>query len=229
MDIHADTEHDSLRLLALTAKSALLHATGRAFDCAVTLARPGQDPLTAANCSRAAGLAKWDQSTGQGPVSQTKSGRLTVIASAQSAEHRWPAYREQLLAAGYRSAASAPLPFTSGSFAAITFLSTESRAWAPAVRQSMLTFTVMAGKSLMAATEVREALAAADRMRWAIQGRTSIDVACGVIMGKNRCSYEEALRILVQASCHHNVDASIAAETILKDLPGGPPATHFGA
>ena len=227
LDVHADTEHDSLWLLALTAKSALLQATGQLFDCAVTLARPGKTPLTAGNCNRAASLAMWDENSGEGPVSQALAGRLAVIVNGYSRDLRWPAYREQLRISVYRSVASVPLPMAAGHFGAMTLLATNGGVFTPAVLGKVMAFGAVAATSLTAATEVREALSAADQARSALKGRTSIDVACGVIMARNRCSYDEAFAVLLNTSNHNSVYPNDAAETILDDLPGGAPAVHF--
>ncbi|WP_426987505.1 ANTAR domain-containing protein [Pseudarthrobacter sp. Y6] len=60
-----------------------------------------------------------------------------------------------------------------------------------------------------------------------LRSRTSIDVACGVIMGQNQCSYEEAFNILATASSHRNIKVRVLAESLLEDLSGGTPSTHF--
>jgi AmiR/NasT family two-component response regulator len=97
----------------------------------------------------------------------------------------------------------------------------------PAALSQLTTFSEVAAGSFMMASELRTALATVGQLRNAMQGRTSIDVACGVIMGQNRCSYQDAFQILAKASSHRNVKARVVAETILGDLPGGPPSTHF--
>jgi GAF domain-containing protein len=227
LDVHADTEHDSLWLLALTAKSALLQATGHAFDCAVTLIRPEDVPLTAGNSNRASGLAAWDQETGDGPVAQALGGRLAVVVNAASGGARWPAYRERLRMSVYRSVASVPLQLSAGHFGAMTLLATKGGIFTPGVLSKAMAFGEVAATSLVAANEVRQAISTANHLRSAIKGRTSIDVACGVIMARKRCSYDEALGILVEASSHNNAYPKDVAETILDDLPGGAPAVHF--
>lgn len=45
--------------------------------------------------------------------------------------------------------------------------------------------------------------------------RTPIGVACGVIMGQNRYSYNEAFQILAQACSHRNIKLRGLAETTL--------------
>jgi AmiR/NasT family two-component response regulator len=85
----------------------------------------------------------------------------------------------------------------------------------------------VAASSYALATELRTARRTAGRLRDTMQERTSIEVACGVIMGRKRCSYEAALEILATASRHHNIKAMAAAEILLGELPGGAPSPHF--
>lgn len=54
-------------------------------------------------------------------------------------------------------------------------------------------------------------------------------MACGVIMGQNGCSYDEAFEILAKASSHRNIKVRVVAETILANVPDGSPSTHFKA
>ncbi|MGM9473868.1 ANTAR domain-containing protein [Pseudarthrobacter sp. YS3] len=227
LDFRADSEYESLRLLASSAVAALARGAGPALDCALSVARPGLTPLTVGTTDGAASLARWDQSHGVGPVSQAMTGRLAIIANNYSRDPRWPGFQAPFSDAGYRSAVSVPLALEPGCSAALTLLAGDANRFTPAVLADVMAFSHLAGRSFRMATEIRAALTTAGQLRAAMEGRTSIDVACGVIMGQNRCSYEDAFNILARASSHRNVKARVVADTILKDLPGGPPATHF--
>ncbi|BAS06946.1 hypothetical protein AHiyo4_03680 [Arthrobacter sp. Hiyo4] len=67
----------------------------------------------------------------------------------------------------------------------------------------------------------------ASDLQSALESRTSIDIACGVIMAQNRCSYNDAIAIIAKASSHRNIKLRKVAECILANLPGGAPDTHF--
>lgn len=155
------------------------------------------------------------------------AGRLAVILNDFSSDQRWPGYRGSLRHAGYRSVVSAPLQLDSGYNAALTLFTEQASLFAPAVLADVVMFSKLAGRSYVMASAVRSALAAASHLRTAMEGRTPIDVACGVIMGQNRCSYEEAFGIIAKASSNRNVKVRALAESLLEDLPGGAPDTHF--
>ncbi|XTR53205.1 ANTAR domain-containing protein [Pseudarthrobacter sp. So.54] len=60
-----------------------------------------------------------------------------------------------------------------------------------------------------------------------MEHRTSIDLACGVVMAQNRCSQEEAMRILTTVSSNRNQKLRVVAAEILKNVTGGDVRTHF--
>jgi AmiR/NasT family two-component response regulator len=60
-----------------------------------------------------------------------------------------------------------------------------------------------------------------------MEHRTTIDLACGVIMAQNRCSQEEAMALLTKASSHRNQKLRDLAADILGRVNNGPVTTHF--
>ena len=78
------------------------------------------------------------------------------------------------------------------------------------------------------AINLHSARSLATDLRSALDSRTSINVACGVIMAQNRCSYQEAFSILAKASSHRNIKLRKVAEELLERLPEGAPHSHFG-
>ncbi|MGX1159901.1 ANTAR domain-containing protein [Arthrobacter sp. SLBN-100] len=227
LDLRACSDEASLQLLSLAAASALSELAGCTLDCTVSLVRPGQAALVSGTSSGAIGLAQADQSSGDGPVSRALAGHLAVIVNSYSADPRWPSPWHPLTEAGYRSLLSVPLHLQAESMSALTLLAPADDVFAPGVIIAASAFSKLGASSYLSAAELRAAQSAAEHLQTALQGRTSIDVACGVIMGQNRCSYRDAFHILAQASSHRNVKARVVAETMLQQLPGGAPSTHF--
>jgi AmiR/NasT family two-component response regulator len=64
-------------------------------------------------------------------------------------------------------------------------------------------------------------------MKAAMESRTTIDLAVGVIMGQNRCSQDAAMSILKSASSVRNVKLRDVAASVLQSLGQGPGRTHF--
>ena len=68
---------------------------------------------------------------------------------------------------------------------------------------------------------------AASNLRAAMESRTIIDTAAGIIIAQNRCSQEEAMNLLKSASSNRNVKLREVAAAIVKSAGGGNLTTHF--
>ncbi|MCU1568898.1 MAG: antitermination regulator [Pseudarthrobacter sp.] len=112
--------------------------------------------------------------------------------------------------------------------AALAFFAQDAKAFPLQVISEARSFAGLAAKSLQMALDLHNARSTASDLRLALDSRTSINVACGVIMAQNRCSYHEAFSILARASSHRNIKVRRVAEDILERLPEGPPRAHFG-
>lgn len=226
LDFRAGSCEESLTLLVRSAPRALAEVAGCALDYAVTLPRQCQASLVQGTSETAVASVHDDEDRGDGPVCQALTGRVAVIANSYVADPRWPAYSRAFRRAGYRSEASVPIPLAPGHFAALTLLSREDNVFSASVIAAASAFSKRAGSSYAMAEEFRTAQALAAQLQSALETRTSIDVACGVIMAQNSCSYDDAFSILAAASSHRNVKLRLVAERIFENMPGGAPGTH---
>ena len=64
-------------------------------------------------------------------------------------------------------------------------------------------------------------------LRAAMESRSAIDLAAGIIMGQNRCSQAEAMSILTEASSGRTVKLRNVAEKLVASFAPGAPSTHF--
>ncbi|MEW9872803.1 ANTAR domain-containing protein [Arthrobacter sp. HS15c] len=225
-DLVAPTEAASLDVLADVGAAAMTRAAEAVLDCVVTLRAPNRKPVTAGSPEEAVMLTRWDQEHSHGPASESLDGNVAILVNAESRDPRWPHYRHRLQAAGYLSAVSVPLDVDHGYAGALTFLATEANVFTSELMSQVFGFRDLASRSLRLATQVRRASEFSEHLRSALSSRTAIDIACGVIMGQNRCSYDEAFAILSNASSHRNMKLRLVAEGILEGY-GGAPETHF--
>jgi hypothetical protein len=197
-------------------------------ESTVTLVRPDGTPCIGASTEgTAVELSRWDQGTGQGPTARALRGRLSIILNDRCPDTRWPEYCGSLTAAGYRSAVAIPLELERGYSAALTLYSATPNMFAPVVAGKVLVFSGVAAKSLGLALKHRADLALSAEHRATLARSTSINTACGVLMGQNGCSYDAALKILTQESTQRSLTIRDVAEGLLQVLPGGIPASHF--
>lgn len=87
-------------------------------------------------------------------------------------------------------------------------------------------FARVAPHSMKLALEVRSVRSAGDNGKAVLESRTSIDVACGVIITQNRCSYADAFSKFAGSSRQRNLKVRSVAQNILKAINGGSPATR---
>jgi GAF domain-containing protein len=224
---NADTDAESLRRLAEAAAVALTQAVGIQIDCGVMLAAAQGAPIRAANNGRAAGLGYLEQDLDDGPMKRAAAADSPIVVDAVETTLQWQAYRRRFLDAGYGEVLAVPLRLDAGTTAALGFFAPPEVRFDPDAINHATWFARVASQSLKLALEVRSVRSAGDNLKALLESRTSIDVACGVIMGRDRCSYADAFGLLAGASSQRNKHVREVAEGFLKNLPNGSPGTRF--
>lgn len=221
----AETDLDSVQRLAEAAASAMAGPGG--VDCAATLTRAGSLPVTAGNVDAAASIAESEARYCDGPMVQAAatSGHVSVTGDASS--QRWQAYRRRLVGSGYGVALAVPLELDARTSCVLVFLGADGFEFTQDVVDEATRFAAVASQSMRLAVEVRSVRAAGDNLKTVLESRTSIDVACGVIMAQNSCSYPEAFSKLAGASRQRNLKVRSVAENVVKAMTGGMPAARF--
>ncbi len=79
-------------------------------------------------------------------------------------------------------------------------------------------FADVAGSTLRLAVRVEAMQEKTADLKAAMESRTTIDLACGVIMAQNRCSHDEAFNVLRKASSHRNEKLHRVAARIVESL-----------
>jgi hypothetical protein len=75
--------------------------------------------------------------------------------------------------------------------------------------------------------KIKAAQATAGELRSALESQTPVNIACGIIMAQNRCSQNEALSILTNASKASDKTLQDLAKELVTHLSGETPATFF--
>src|SRR4029453_18614454 len=133
-----------------------------------------------------------------------------------------------VLAAGGRlSGLWFPVELGGGATAALNFFSPNANVYDEETIRNCELYASQAERSLRLAVRIGIKQQHADDLQAAMQSRTVIDLACGIIMGQNRCSQDEAFRILTKASNGRNQKLRDVAEQLIKAVAGEDPAAHF--
>ncbi|MGX5715492.1 ANTAR domain-containing protein [Arthrobacter sp. MAHUQ-56] len=236
----ADSLGESLDLLSAAAMDHVVRTAGSDVGCGVVLRQHKRSPAVTGSSEQVITLLEWEQEAAEGPVIDVLAGGHPVAVLQRNGDFRWQRYSGQLQVAGFGSALAIRLRLdaggvdrtgaggdTSQASAALAFFAQDEKAFPLQVIAEARSFAVLAARSLQMAIGMHAARSLAIDLRSALDSRTSINVACGVIMAQNRCSYQEAFAILAKASSHRNVKVRLVAEDILQGLPEGAPNPHF--
>jgi hypothetical protein len=223
----ANSITDSLDTLARMLAAAMSAAMGAQIECGLILLQSKRPAAMAATGQQALHLVRLEQEIAQGPLTDAMAGGHPVAMNHGHNDFRWAQYLQQLRPTGFRSVVSVRLRLGEGAQAALAFFAPEAQAFPLQAIAEARSLADLGSRSLNVALELNAASTTASDLRSALESRTPIDIACGVIMAQNRCSYGDAIGIISQAASHRNMKLRKVAEGILDSLPGGVPRTHF--
>ena len=122
-----------------------------------------------------------------------------------------------------------PLEIGADAIAALNFFGPDTGIFTEDIIAEAAGFADLAGRSLRLAVRIGTAQSRAEDLQAAMEHRTAIDLACGVVMAQNRCSQEEAMGILTRVSSNRNQKLRDVAAEVLHNLTAGEVRTHFDA
>jgi len=111
-----------------------------------------------------------------------------VVIDDVSSDLRWPELNRKFAETNVHSSLGVPLEISSEASAALNFFASKPGAFTPNVYDKALGFAAAARNTLHVSVRIGTALGRAEDLEAAMHSRTAIDLACGVIMGQNRCS-----------------------------------------
>jgi len=156
--------------------------------------------------------------SGEGPCLEAfRQNRVTRIDDT-TIDGPWPDFRVAASGRGIRSTLSLPLSTDRGPLGALNMYSPVERGFSPVDEQTAGQFAEHASVVLANADAYWDAHHLSQRLDQAMQARSTIEQAKGILMGAQRCGPDEAFQLLVRASQRENVKlrdiaARIVAET----------------
>lgn len=200
---------------------------GTPIDCAVTLHRRKHSTTIAGSSEKAMQLDRIEQRIGEGPCVAALELGHPVILSDAAVDTRWPKYCKVLAEEGYRSALGIPLQLGENADGVLDFFAAPAGEFSPDTLGDAHVFADMAARSLRLAIRIAGAEQRADNLKAAMDSRTIIGMACGMIMAQNDCSQEEAIDILKRASSNRNQKLRTVAEEIIQRVSKSTPTPYF--
>ena len=227
MVLDSDGVQEFLDGLVTVASTAFTGSYGDVF-CGVTLLRPQSMTTVASSSAEAKIMDEVQYGFDDGPCLRAAREGYTVHIPDFLTETRFAEYREAIASYGVRSALGIPIRLDAGASAGLDFYSTVPGAFTDTSIAVAEGFARDASKSLRLAVRIATLSDTSRHLKTAMESRTTIDLAVGVIMGQNRCSQDEAIKILRAASSGRNVKLRDLASNLLTSLgQTGPVRTHF--
>lgn len=210
------------------AAKAMTQAAGAPIDCALTLRRRKRTATVAGNSDKAVLLDRIEQKLGQGPCLDALNAGHPMLLADVATDASWPEYSRVLAEAGCRSALGVPMDLGETSEAVLNFFASKAGLFTLEVVDEAAAFADVAGSTLRLVIRIEALEQLNADLKTAMGTRTIIDLACGAIMSQNRCTQEEAFKILTSASSHRNEKLHTVAAGIITNLTGqGETSAHF--
>ena len=222
-----DAESMDLFLAAFAEHAAALFSDPTQLLCGITLKR-GQQAATVASSSPAAKeLDEVQYGFGDGPCLHTAmTGDVTLVADTRT-DPRWPEYFDAIQGRGYCSVLAVPLVIGDDGGAALDLYARETGIFSDTLVRRVLDYAEEAAVTLRVAVQIAAYKDLNTNLRSAMESRTAIDLAIGIVAGQNRCTQEQAFSILRRASSNQNVKLRALAERVVESVTNAKVSTHF--
>lgn len=196
--------------------------------CGITLRRNRRSSTVASSSELAQQMDEVQYAFGAGPCMSASYEHQTISVPDLRTEERWPRYTKAVLEHGIRSVLAVPFALDGQNEAALNLYSTEANKFDDEIISRVEQYTAQASKALRLAVKIGQHLDNATNLKAAMESRTTIDLAVGVIMGQNRCSQEAAVALIKSASSSRNIKLRDVAAQILSTTTGSADTrTHF--
>lgn len=195
--------------------------------CGITLLRDRKAATVASSSDHARQMDEIQYSFGDGPCMTAARDHVTIEIPDLEAEPRWPDYAVAVRQHGIRSVLAVPFDLEDDARAALNLYSTSPNKFDAEALDAAKTYAGQVNKVLRLGLRLARLVETAAHLRSALESRTIIDLAVGIIMAQNRCSQDTAVEILKSASNGRNIKLRDIADTLVRSISLEATHTHF--
>lgn len=238
MDDSADTAALPLRLQDLllqhpdleeflSALAVLVAGHLGGWDVAGTsllIVRPRRQPAQAGSAERFVALQ--GGSRGDDPAGVVLAGGGSAVVRDLGTENRWFGFRSAAREQDVAAVAAVPVPGLEPSAAVLTCYSSRPGAFGPEAVRGVERAAADLAAPLALALRLDAQAHRAHNLQAALESRTVVDLAAGIIMGQNNCSQQRAVEILRSVSNSRNVKVREVAAGVVA-VVSDRVSTHF--
>lgn len=200
---------------------------GGPVRCSVRLRRPRNATILAGSCPEALVLEQLQDRLLQGPGLEVLEHGGSAVVRDAAADGRWSKYLRAAALRGHHSLLGIGLGLEKNAKASLGFYAAGSGVFDAGIASRCTAFAEMAGRATRLAVRIAATQAANRDLLQAMQSRSIISLASGILMGQSRCSQAEAFALLTRASNNRNIKLRDVAEEILHRFDSGPGPADF--
>jgi hypothetical protein len=184
-------------------------------SCGITVLRPSGAPVMGGSDERSRSLEDEQTRDREGPevIASLEVGIVSV--TDLRSEERWPSFVEAARREKVRSLLALRLHLEGQTSAGMIFYSSRPHGFGRDAMAAAHALAAEASKGLRLVLRIVSLQETEENLRAAMASRTPTDLAVGVIIGQERCSYDVALEWLFRAARTRNVSIrDLAAEIV---------------
>jgi GAF domain-containing protein len=228
-----DKQFDALVRTVVTASTDL----GEALTTVAEMGRTGIDGCVAASLTLIEGgrpttvastdgvaptLDQVQYDAGTGPCLEAVRTKTTVRIASLATEDRWADFGDAATALGIHSSLSVPLPLPEGTDGGLNLYGEETGAFDEDDERLGALFASYAAAVIANVAAYRSAQELAEHLQKAMESRSAIEQAKGILMARQHCTADDAFDILRRASQRENRKLrDIAEEMVRRAQQGG--------
>jgi len=145
-------------------------------------------------------------SSGNGPsIECFETGKPVAVDDIETTDGRWPEFREQALAQGFRAVHAVPLRLRDSVIGCLTLFRSEPGAWSAEDASVARGFADVATIGILHERALRQSNLAQEQLQYALDSRVVIEQAKGVVSQLRNVSMDEAFSLLRNYSRSHNL------------------------
>jgi GAF domain-containing protein len=196
------------------------------LSCTVTVERRHRKRTLAGSDPQAARLDDVQYALDDGPcLAALRTGCPVLVADVGAGQH-WHGFLEAAALAGFGSILAVPLPLEGDACAALNCYGRRPGTFTADSIASVQGYAASAAKALILAARLDLQTQRALNLHSALESRTIIDLAVGIVMAQNSCSQDTAFSLLRSASNSRNVKLRDVAQDVVSRVCARA-STHF--
>lgn len=198
--------------------SSRLSSPGNRIHSGVTVMRRKRPEAVAGSDRAARALDELQNGFKDGPCLTALRNGTALLVPDLAEERRWPHYIKAAQENGVSSILAVPLNLAGEAEAVLNLYSGCSNGFSDEDISDAEAFASQAAGSLRLVLRIAQLSDARNDLAIAMQSRTVIDMAIGVIMAENRCSRDTAFQILTKASSSRNIKLRDVAAAVITSI-----------